>query len=270
MRSHSGSPCARSYRRRRDRSPCSRDPRPGCRRQSSRKNPTRRGSGTSRKFRHPSFGTRTVSFASEWPAGENRFASPRIDWAAVHLPHGIELWRVRQPAEDSLAHSSAAGSNVQRRGSSMTPSFTPSFPSHAATAERVSSWNFAGSTRLFPSGVWVARQSQRVRDDFVRAIRGRIAGDDAVVVGREALRFHHRLVAAGRAAVEVGAIGKPAGVVADDQLARFGHQVNRAIRPVDDLLRDGRCRTSGRRRCVRYRWTLSRSRDGCLRPGRRS
>ena len=77
------------------------------------------------------------------------------------------------------------------------------------------------------------RNAERLADAVVR----RIAGDDAVVVVRVALRLGHRLVAAGRAADEVRRVGEPALRVADDQLRRVGHHVDRAVGPVDHFLR---------------------------------
>src|SRR5262245_21782371 len=74
-----------------------------------------------------------------------------------------------------------------------------------------------------------------IRDDFVRSIGRWIPGDDPVVVGGKALDLHHRLMAAGCAAVEVRAFGKAPGVTADDQLAGFGHHMNRPVAPVDDF-----------------------------------
>ena len=75
-------------------------------------------------------------------------------------------------------------------------------------------------------------ESEGLADPVVR----RIAGDDAVVVVGKALRLGERLMPAARAADEVRVIGKAAGMVAHDQPGGFGHHVNRAIGPVDNLL----------------------------------
>src|SRR6185436_629477 len=76
-----------------------------------------------------------------------------------------------------------------------------------------------------------------ISDDLVDAIVRRRSGDDAVEVAGITLRFAESLVAAGVAAKEIREVGMTALVAADDQLRQIRHDVNRAIRPVDDLFR---------------------------------
>ena len=57
-------------------------------------------------------------------------------------------------------------------------------------------------------------------------------GHDAVEVVRVALRLHHRLPAAPRAADEVGIVGRPLVVVRDDRLCGFGGQMHGAVAEV--------------------------------------
>ena len=52
--------------------------------------------------------------------------------------------------------------------------------------------------------------------DKVCPIVARVAGDDAVVIGRETLRLGKRLMSAGRAAVEIGIMRQASIVIADD------------------------------------------------------
>ncbi len=102
-----------------------------------------------------------------------------------------------------------AGSNVQRAGSSMRPSFTPS--------ERVARVDAPRDAAAARCGCEQARRLvvlQRLRDAHgLRRAAGPVeagrAGDDAVEVRGEALRFLHRLASAGRAAVPVRELSAP-------------------------------------------------------------
>src|SRR5207244_3833941 len=64
-----------------------------------------------------------------------------------------------------------------------------------------------------------------------------VAGHDAVVVVRVPLDFAERLLSAGGAAAEVSMFGETSLVAADHQLGRLGHDMDRAVGPVQDLLR---------------------------------
>src|SRR2546425_12164093 len=84
-------------------------------------------------------------------------------------PHRRAPWRLRGPSQISLTalascgvrqvagslglpvHKSALASNVQRRGSLMMPSFTPSFMSHAAIAALFAAALFAGDSPVGPT-----------------------------------------------------------------------------------------------------------------------
>ena len=69
---------------------------------------------------------------------------------------------VRQLASSVAAgHATVAGSKAQRRGSSMSPSFSPSTASHAATADLVSSASLAGGMIGVPSVACVAIHEER-------------------------------------------------------------------------------------------------------------
>ena len=65
---------------------------------------------------------------------------------------------------------------------------------------------------------------------------GRGAGDDAVEVVGEPLRFHQRLAPAGRAADEIGQLRTAALLGGDQRLGRIGGFLQRARREVRDLL----------------------------------
>ena len=71
---------------------------------------------------------------------------------------------------------------------------------------------------------------------MVRPEVGRIAADDAVVVVREALGFHERLLAALRAADKVREPRARAVEGLGDRLALQGHLVRCSIREIDDQL----------------------------------
>ena len=99
-------------------------------------------------------------------------------------------------------HWRTPGSNLQRVGLSMRPSFTPSMASHASTTARCSSWRL----RRRQARGFVLLQRLRDAHRLRRApgpVETRRAGDDAVEIRREALRFLHRLTSAGGAAVPV-------------------------------------------------------------------
>src|SRR5258708_36885352 len=66
---------------------------------------------------------------------------------------------------------------------------------------------------------------------------GGTAAEDAVVVGGEALCLHQRLLAAGRAAVEVGVAGGAAVEGGDDRLRRRGHLMRRPPAEIRPFLR---------------------------------
>ena len=144
--------------------------------------------------------------------------------------------RLRQAAYPNRRplHSSAAGLNWQRSGLSMTPSFTPSLASQdwSAAASMAGSFDWRNVRR---------RVGHRLRDpdavgEEVRPVVGGRAGDDAVVVGGEALRLHERLAAAVRAGIEVRALGRAAVERRDGRFRCDGGFVDRAIAEVDDLL----------------------------------
>ena len=83
----------------------------------------------------------------------------------------------------------------------MTPSLTPSIVSQAATAAAVAAANLHAGTKLLR--LEHHQRAPHLLDVQLRPVdRGR-AGEDAVVVGGVALRFHQALPPAGRAAVEV-------------------------------------------------------------------
>ena len=95
----------------------------------------------------------------------------------------------------------------------------------------------------------------------------------AVEVVRVALRLHHRLPAAPRAADEVGVVGRPIVVVRDDRLRRFRGQVHGAVAEVllPSRMIGGPSSPRCRCRCVRCRSPPSRSRAaGGFRRGRRA
>ena len=142
---------------------------------------------------------------------------------AVHAAASRSIGRSRparpsgSPSRAAPAHCRTPGSNRQRSGSSIRPSFTPSSASHASTTARCSSCLSLVDRR--PASLC----SQRLRDpDRLRRAPGPVeagrAGDDAVEVVREALRFLHRLPAAGRAAVPVRELRRAAVVAGDDRL----------------------------------------------------
>ena len=99
------------------------------------------------------------------------------------------------------------------------------------------------------------------------------ARDDAVVVAGIALRGHHALPAARRAALVVRVVERLRIEHVDEPLRLHRHLVHRAIGEVDDLLRDGRartCRPGRRRRSGRCRWPPWRSRAAAPPACRRS
>ena len=80
------------------------------------------------------------------------------------------------------------------------------------------------------------RDPQMAAGVEMRPVIGGIAGDDAVVIARIALRFGQRLKAALRAAAEVGMLGRGAIEGPDDGLVGLRGHVHGAMREVDHAL----------------------------------
>ena len=134
----------------------------------------------------------------------------------------------------SVTRARDATSTVQRRGSSISPSVTPSMASHFSTiCDSTLFHRLRGERRR--EVLRIGEQRLHVLDEL-RADAGEIgrgrAGDDAVEVVGIALRFHQRLAAAVRAAVEVRARGRGAVVAADDRLRDLGDAVDRDVAEV--------------------------------------
>ena len=153
--------------------------------------------------------------------------------------------RERQPSVFSPAQTSDAGSKRHPIGSETMPSRRPSAASQAAsrpsmTALRSASENARRAVRL-SRRVERRHAVQHRRDPLVadpgevRAHRRR-ADDDAVEVGRMALRHQHPLAPAGRAAHEVRARGGPAVVLREDLLREHGHAPDRLVGEVEARL----------------------------------
>jgi hypothetical protein len=73
--------------------------------------------------------------------------------------------------------------------------------------------------------------------DQMHAVIAGVAGYDAVVIGRETLRFRERLMSARGAAIEVGVLWKAAIVVANNELRGVGHHVHGPIGPIINFFR---------------------------------
>ena len=123
---------------------------------------------------------------------------------------------VRQFGPSAPAHCSVPGSKRQRMGSLTRPSLAPSSASQAAIGAILQQLQLL----LRQVRLW------RACDDAVPDLAGHlmrpvvrgVAGEDAVEVGRVALRLHEPLFAAGRASAVVGVLGRLAVVGLQDRL----------------------------------------------------
>ena len=106
----------------------------------------------------------------------------------------------------------------------MRPSFRPSKASHAANTAWLITSNLVAGIKpldgtLGVESVWVARYCADEYRMQMGAIVRRRTGEDAVVVGRETLRFHQCLLPARRTAGEVRMAGR---VAIERRNQRFG------------------------------------------------
>ena len=123
----------------------------------------------------------------------------------------------------------------------ISPSFRPSFASHAASVALREQLHLVGRQVVLRLQQHVLEDERAA--DLHRRAGGGIAGDDAVEVGRITLHFHQRLAAAVRAAVEVGVRRRLAEEGGRQLLAGDRRDVRAAMAVVDLL---GAVRAPGR------------------------
>ena len=115
----------------------------------------------------------------------------------------------------------------------MTPSFTPSIASHAASAALFRTVHFSRGRLFCDLRLPHPDRQQRAAGP----VDARRTGNDAVVILREHLRFLDRLLTACGASHKVRVTRGCVVERGRDGLALFGHFVNGAITEIDELFR---------------------------------
>ena len=134
-------------------------------------------------------------------------------------------------AATPLLHCRDFGSQSQRRGSVTTPSFRPSFASQAdRTASCTSFICSIGNGRARRLEDLVSYHAARLHQQAV----DRRAGDDAVIVIRIALGFHHAHASASGASLVVVLRRGATVITGDDLFAQHRHLVNGAVAEIGD------------------------------------